>query len=205
MSTSRSVSVPAPASGTALTVTAAANNNAAVINGVNVTSQSFGAVVVAGTNSSDYNTLWQSATGTTIGRISGDGGFQVGSPTGADKGLGTINMQGCFVNNVPCLTSSATATKLSGGVITLGAGTCTVNNNSSNISGCSFSATGNVIVTFSSAYTSGTCVANSVDTSPVQVIGNQGTTIASTAEFIIRIAATSVLANGSFSFVCIGV
>ena len=37
------------------------------------------------------------------------GGVTVGSPTGGQKGAGTINMTGCFINNVPCAAGSSTA------------------------------------------------------------------------------------------------
>ena len=37
------------------------------------------------------------------------GGVTIGSPTGGQKGAGTINMTGCFINNVPCAAGSSTA------------------------------------------------------------------------------------------------
>lgn len=50
-----------------------------------------------------------------------DGGMTLGSPTGASKGLGTINMTGCFINNVACasgtVTSITAGTGLTGGTI----------------------------------------------------------------------------------------
>jgi hypothetical protein len=37
----------------------------------------------------------------------GSGGVTIGSPTGGQKGAGTINMTGCFINNVACASGSA--------------------------------------------------------------------------------------------------
>lgn len=37
----------------------------------------------------------------------GSGGMTVGSPTGGQKGAGTINVTGCFINNVACASGSA--------------------------------------------------------------------------------------------------
>ena len=37
------------------------------------------------------------------------GGVTVGAPTGGQKGAGTINMTGCFINNVPCAAGSSVA------------------------------------------------------------------------------------------------
>jgi fibronectin-binding autotransporter adhesin len=37
------------------------------------------------------------------------GGVTVGSPTGGQKGAGTINMTGCFINNVACASGGSTA------------------------------------------------------------------------------------------------
>ena len=39
----------------------------------------------------------------------GSGGVTVGSPTGGQKGAGTINMTGCYINNVACAAGSSTA------------------------------------------------------------------------------------------------
>lgn len=55
--------------------------------------------------------------------IFGGGGLNAGNPTGGDKGAGTVNMTGCFVNNVACLTSYQSIT-LSGDVT--GSGTTVI-------------------------------------------------------------------------------
>jgi len=47
------------------------------------------------------------------------GGFTIGAPTGGNKGDGTINMTGCFVNNVACLTQLSTASGALGADVAL--------------------------------------------------------------------------------------
>lgn len=42
-------------------------------------------------------------------------GLIVGSPTGGDKGAGSINVQSCFINNVACSTSTGTVTGVTAG------------------------------------------------------------------------------------------
>ena len=123
------VSIGAPSSGNnALAVTGVANSNAGAFFGSSTTGQSFGLATQAGTNSSDYSFAAFSQGGGTLFKIFGDGGTIVGSPTGGDKGLGSVNMQSCFVNNVACSTSTGTVTSitagtgLTGGTIT-GSGT----------------------------------------------------------------------------------
>jgi len=68
------VTVNAPASGNALTITPVANANGLVVNAPNTASQSFGAIIQAGTNSSDYSfKINNAATTTTYFQVRGDG------------------------------------------------------------------------------------------------------------------------------------
>lgn len=96
------VTVNAPSAGSALTVNGLANANTGVFVGSSTSGQSFGVTVKAGTNSSDTSLLIENQSGSTnFVTVSGDGGTQLGSPTGGDEGLGTINAaSGYFLNGV---------------------------------------------------------------------------------------------------------
>lgn len=84
-----------------------------------------GLQIFAGTNSSDFALRIVNAAQTlqTVG-ILGDGGVIIGGPTGGDKGAGTINMQGCFVNGVACSTTSGVAQTVTAETWTVSSG-CT--------------------------------------------------------------------------------
>lgn len=132
-----------------------------------------------------------------------DGGVAVGSPTGADKGTGSLNAQALYVNGSPVLTGSTSATRFAAGVLTVtGSGSCLAQN-TANISSCTSSGAGLAHVTFSSAFSSATCTASPVDSSPVLIATNPGTSVTSTADFDLR-NASSALTNGSLSITCIG-
>lgn len=92
------LSAPAVGGQTAFTFNARTGNNAMLITQQAGAGAAFGLVVQAGTNSSDYNMLLQSQSGSTLFELFGDGGAVVGSPTGGDQGAGTINATGLFVN-----------------------------------------------------------------------------------------------------------
>lgn len=86
-------------SGVALGVTGIANSFAATVISPNTTSQSDGLQITAGTNSSDAPLVVQNAASTSsLLKIFGDGGIVAGSATGGDKGLGTGNFTGLYVN-----------------------------------------------------------------------------------------------------------
>jgi hypothetical protein len=69
-------------------------------------STSKGILIEAGTGSSDFTQLWQNSSGTTLMSLYGDGGLTLGSPTGGDKGAGTINVSGnLYINGVAVPTS----------------------------------------------------------------------------------------------------
>jgi hypothetical protein len=90
-----------PASGIGLTVNGVAGSNTAIFSASTSTGNSLGPAVTAGTNSSDRNMLWANAANTSnYAEIFGDGGLVLGAPTGGDKGLGTLNATGVFINNV---------------------------------------------------------------------------------------------------------
>lgn len=100
------LSPPAAGGQTSFTFNARTGNNAMLVTQQAGAGAAFGLVVQAGTNSSDYNMLLQSQSGSTLFELFGDGGAVVGSPTGGDQGLGTINATGLFVNGVSSACSS---------------------------------------------------------------------------------------------------
>lgn len=65
-----------------------------------------GILVEAGTGSGDFTQLWQNSSGSTLMSLFGDGGLTLGSPTGGDKGAGSINVSGnLYINGVAVPTS----------------------------------------------------------------------------------------------------
>lgn len=100
------VTIAAPSSGTALTVNQAVGNNGVIIQG---STGATGLAVEAGATSGDFNAIFQSAnTLANFMTIAGNGGIVVGSPTsGGNKGLGTINSQGIYVNGSAVLNSAS--------------------------------------------------------------------------------------------------
>jgi hypothetical protein len=102
------VTFGAPTGGTTLTASAAAGGHAMTLQSSTTTGQSFGLSILAGTNTSD-NALSIANAANTANYLSvaGDGGIVAGSATGGDKGPGTFNMQGCYVNGVSCNTAPA--------------------------------------------------------------------------------------------------
>lgn len=76
---------------------------ALTVNGRNITSQSFGLFVQAGTNAADISQEWTNAAGNVVwGRVYGDGGFTIGTAATIDNGPGTLNVsKGLFINNIP--------------------------------------------------------------------------------------------------------
>lgn len=95
------VSALAPTSGTALSVTGVATANSLFVLAPNTTSQSFGVVIQAGTNTNDYPLRVLNATGgTEFARIYGTGGVQLGGVAGGDQGLGALNAAKLFIAGV---------------------------------------------------------------------------------------------------------
>lgn len=100
------VTVNAAASGTGAIFNGSANSNPIAVNSVTTAGQSFGPVINAGTNSSDYALFIRNgAASSTIAKFFGDGGLTIGAPTGGDQGPGTVNSTGEFVNGVAVSTA----------------------------------------------------------------------------------------------------
>jgi hypothetical protein len=102
------VAIAIPSAGTAFTANGLSNSNTALFVGGANSNQSYGIAVQAGTSATDYSLLLQNHSGSTLLEAFGDGGTVLGSPAGGNKGPGTMNMQGCFVNNIACLTGQPT-------------------------------------------------------------------------------------------------
>jgi hypothetical protein len=107
------VTINAPTSGVALTVTAATGARGVVFNGVagqytqkilgsSTSGQSFGLNIQAGTISTDYALfIGNAAASIEFMRVWGDGGLTIGVPTGGNKGAGTLNAATqLYVNNL---------------------------------------------------------------------------------------------------------
>jgi hypothetical protein len=87
--TAGNVTINAPSSGIALSATGAANSNTAVFTGSGITGQSFGPLVAAGTNSSDYSFQVRNVSGTqTALNIRGDGLTQAVDQGGSLQDVG---------------------------------------------------------------------------------------------------------------------
>lgn len=100
---SGNITINAPSSGNALNVTGHSGSYATVLNADPTTSNSFGLQVRAGSNSSDIalQILDSTFSAVHLATIFGDGGMTLGTPTGGDQGLGTLNVSsGLFVNGV---------------------------------------------------------------------------------------------------------
>jgi hypothetical protein len=102
-----------PASGIAAVFNGNANSLTALFSASTTSGQSFGPEIKAGTTSADAALQIINAAGS-VGyfNVLGDGGVTVGSPTGGDKGLSTINAGDYFKNNsnVPAVNQSPTWT-----------------------------------------------------------------------------------------------
>ena len=119
------VTIPAPTGGTALSVTGSLGSafTSIMTASSTVAGQSLGLLVRAGVGASDDAFLVQSQSGgTTFFTVFGDGGVTVGSPTGGDQGIGTINALGYYLNGVLLATpTTGTSSQSATGFATTGA------------------------------------------------------------------------------------
>lgn len=119
------------ASGVVLAVTGVTGQNAATITAPNTSNTSFGLVVQGGTSTSDYALNVLGGAGVAFLKIFGDGGVVVNSPTGGDKGLGTINATGLFVNGVAVLAGTGFVASVAAGTgigVSASTGAVTISN-----------------------------------------------------------------------------
>lgn len=89
-----------PATGTAINVLGADNATALTVTAPNTTGQSFGVSISAGTNVSDFAFYVASGAGAELARIYGTGGMTLGTPTGGQQGLGSLNAVGVYDDGV---------------------------------------------------------------------------------------------------------
>lgn len=96
------VTINAPSSGTALSVTGSnTNSSVATITANSSSGNSFGLGVNAGTTAADAALrISNQAANTAYFYVYGNGSVIVGNPSGGVQGLGTINAQGLYVNGV---------------------------------------------------------------------------------------------------------
>jgi hypothetical protein len=107
-STSGTMAVAANTTGSALTLQGINSNYVEVVTGGSGTGVSYGLRINAGTNATDAALLVANQTGaTSYFAVYGDGGINVGSPTGGDKGVGTLNAAGLYVNGVAVSTGGS--------------------------------------------------------------------------------------------------
>jgi len=169
INTSGAITVNAPSSGPAVSITGVAGSTALTLAaggaGQDVLqirntagSTAFGLYVQAGSSSSDYNTNWtNNSGGTTYMRLYGDGGLTVGNnPTGGDQGAGVVNVSSDLrVNNVSACLSNGANCGPAGRVTLAWSGTCNgsgcVSGVSKNVSSVVRNSAGNYTVNESSS------------------------------------------------------
>lgn len=110
----------------AFTVQGFNNDNTMHLTGGATSGQSFGEIIDAGSTSADYAFYVRSQnTANSFFQIHGDGGIVVGSPTGGDKGGGTINAGAYYINGVAVAAGAVTKScliEISGTTPSLGSG-----------------------------------------------------------------------------------
>lgn len=126
------------------------------------TGSSYGPSIQAGSSSSDANMRWANAANSIqYGEIYGDGGMTLGSPTGGDKGVGTLNATALYVNGAAVANVAGSNTQL-------------IYNNSGAFGGSSqLTWSGNTLgVTATSSIPAVTVSATSSNTANLQINGN---------------------------------
>lgn len=187
--------IPAPSSGTALSVSGVANTYTTLVTGNSTSGQSFGLRVNAGTTSADAVLNLQTQAAATLMTVAGDGGVTVGVPTGGDKGLGTLNTAGdVYTNNVVQRVASLQANCTAGG--------CTATTTNGFSTTVTRNTAGTYTATFSPSFSSApVCVATPFATgfSDYAAVG----TISSTTVQI-EIGATGAATDAPFTVICNG-
>lgn len=197
------VTVNAPTSGVALTVSGVGGASGSALNVVApaTASQSFGAVIFAGTNTSDYGLRINNAANTlNYWTFLGDGSLVSGGLT--SKGIGTINATGLFVNGVSV--GTAAGFKLAQGQFNCTSGGCTPQSGTTAISFTSRGAVGVYTMSMSGASFSGApaCTVNAIASSNAHANINTFTT--TTVVVVQTWSAAGSAADEPFSITCIG-
>lgn len=201
---SGAITINTPSSATALTVNGTTSQVTQLVQAATGSGVSFGLRTNAGTTSADYTSYWGNAsTSTEYMRLYGDGGLTVGTPTGSDKGVGTLNTAGTiYTNNVGLRMASISATCTSGG--------CSVHS-STTANGVSTSITrssvGSYSITFSPSFaTLGGCSATVLDGAEAPIANTTfiGLTAISSSGVSIGTSQNGVLTDENWSIVCNG-
>lgn len=202
INSSGNVSIAAPSAAVAtLSLAGAANVSTFQINGSSTTGQSYGATVVAGSNSTDYGFYVQNIPGSALFKVAGDGGVVVGAPSGGDKGAGSINAQSIFVNNVPVVTGSGSSQQIASVFGNCTSGGCTATNAKGISTSITRNSAGNYTVTLSPAFSAQpACVVSSDG-----VAGGIGTfAIGGTASGTVETFVAAVATDMAWSLICTG-
>ncbi len=208
------VTIAAPSSGTTLTATGLAAYNAVAITSPNTASQSFGLSITAGTNSTDYPLYMANAGGGALFRVYGDGGITAGTPTGGDKGAGTINTAGTiYENNVAVCKSDGTncpagsTVKYASGYNSNSGTSCTMGT-SQNVTSCVRDSAGHYTITLNSSWTGTSTPAPCTMTASthlnVPVTGTIFKSAATTLAINTVDATTGSDTDAKFQFLCVG-
>lgn len=206
INTGGSVSIPAPSSGIGLSVTGNTTGEALHLQGSATTGSSFGLELLAGSNASDFAMVVadHSASSQYL-KIFGDGGSNFGSPTGGNKGLGTVNATGIFVNGQAVATStSATPLKFAFGTCS-GAGSLV--GGSQGMSSCSLSGTADYTFNFSVGFTSAStyiCTASVLGPTPVTVSYVTNSSGAATVAHTVTVTSAPAPSAAGAQISCIG-
>jgi hypothetical protein len=157
------IQIPAPSSSVStLKLTGAFNGSALFLQGNTTAGGSFGLHIAAGTNSTDSPFGVFNALGTQFYfNIQGDGGIQVGTPSGGDCGEGCLNAQGLQVQGAAVLTT-ASVPQTAVGIFPCTSSGCTTPTKNRGFSGApSRSFAGLYTLTFSPSFsTQPACVAS---------------------------------------------
>jgi hypothetical protein len=89
------------------------------LKGSTSTGHSLGLAVLSGTNNTDFCAIFQTAGGSQLMYLYGDGGLILGNPTGGTKGLGTLNVAtGIYLNGTAYTSPDYVFDKYYGNTIT---------------------------------------------------------------------------------------
>lgn len=205
------VTINSPSSGIPLSVTSPASGTPLSLTDGTVTGQismSGGAVSVGATSAHSLQLMANSGSI----RATILNGIQVGSPTGGDQGVGTINAASDLkVNNVSVCRSDGTNCP-SGAGFTLKRATMSANGSSctvgvnAGVSSCTRNSTGNYTVTFGSAFSANaTCTVSVAAATGGAVYGIAPTgSVTSAATFSFYEHTDTPIEASNWTFICIG-
>jgi hypothetical protein len=133
------------------------------------------------------------------------GGVTITSPTGGNKGSGTLNAGGLYVNGVAVVTSAVVGSKNGGGVITGTPSSCSVNFNAGGVSSCNYNGVGNYTFTFTASYfaSGASCTASAVSAS-AEYVTSSGYSVGGSNMGVILRNSSGTPVDGEVAITCIG-